>query len=118
MWRAVRLVVDTGLHDQGWTRDSAIAYMAEHLTLARETIEAEVDRYIGMPGQALAYKIGEIRIRELRDRATDVLGPDLDLRAFHDRLLDAGAVTLDLLAEHVNTWLEAESARAAHGAPA
>jgi uncharacterized protein (DUF885 family) len=108
MWRAVRLVVDTGIHAEGWSRERAIAYMREHLTLSLATIEAEVDRYVGMPGQALAYKIGELRIRDLRRRAAERLGDRLDLRALHDRLLDAGPVTLDVLDEHVGGWIDAQ----------
>jgi uncharacterized protein (DUF885 family) len=106
IWRAVRLVVDTGIHAMGWSREQAIAYMSEHLTLPPTTIAAEVDRYIGWPGQALAYKVGEIKVRELRDRATEALGPGFDLRAFHDRLLDCGLVTLDLLDRHIQSWID------------
>jgi len=113
MWRAVRLVVDTGIHALGWNRDAAIAYMADHLTLPRPTIEAEVDRYIGMPGQALAYKIGELRIRGLRKRAEQTLGERFDLRALHDVLCGAGPVTLDLLEHHVQSWIAATLAEAA-----
>jgi uncharacterized protein (DUF885 family) len=113
MWRAVRLVVDTGIHVLGWSRDAAIAYMTEHLTLPGAAIEAEVDRYIGMPGQALAYKVGELKIRGLRERAAGTLGSRFDLRAFHDALSEAGPVTLELLGEHVQAWIDAQRARAA-----
>lgn len=113
IWRAVRLVVDTGIHAMDWSRAQAIAYMSEHLTLPAATIEAEVDRYIGWPGQALAYKVGEIKVRELRDRANEALGPRFDLRAFHDRLLDCGLVTLDLLDRHVQAWIDAPGSEAA-----
>ncbi len=113
MWRAVRLVVDTGIHVLGWSREAAIGYMAEHLTLPRSTIEAEVDRYIGMPAQALAYKVGELRIRGLRTHAAGVLGERLDLRAFHDALTGAGPVTLDLLEEHMRSWIDGMSSAAA-----
>lgn len=113
IWRAVRLVVDTGIHAMGWSRAQAIAYMTEHLTLPPATIEAEVDRYIGWPAQALAYKVGEIKVRELRDRATDALGASFDLRAFHDRLLDCGLVTLDLLDRHIQSWIDSRRAEAA-----
>jgi uncharacterized protein (DUF885 family) len=113
IWRAVRLVVDTGIHAMGWSREQAIAYMAEHLTLPPATIEAEVDRYIGWPGQALAYKVGEIKVRELRDRASEALGARFDLRAFHDRLLDCGLVTLDLLDRHIQSWIDARRSEAA-----
>jgi uncharacterized protein (DUF885 family) len=113
MWRAVRLVVDTGIHVLGWSRDAAIAYMTEHLTLPGAAIEAEVDRYIGMPGQALAYKVGELKIRGLRERAAGTLGSRFDLRAFHDALSEAGPVTVELLGEHVQAWIDAQRARAA-----
>lgn len=113
MWRAVRLVVDTGIHAFGWTRDAAVAYMSAHLTLPAPTIEAEVDRYIGMPGQALAYKVGELKIRGLRERAAAALGERFDLRALHDVLSEAGPVTLDVLDEHVQAWIDTTRARAA-----
>lgn len=113
MWRAVRLVVDTGIHAFGWSRAAAIAYMAEHVTLPGPMIEAEVDRYIGMPGQALAYKLGELRIRGLRERAAAALGERFDLRALHDVLVGAGPVTLDVLDEHVQAWIDATLARGA-----
>jgi uncharacterized protein (DUF885 family) len=113
MWRAVRLVVDTGIHVLGWSRDAAIAYMTEHLTLPGPTIEAEVDRYIGMPAQALAYKVGELKIRGLRERAARTLGSRFDLRALHDALSEVGPVTLELLEEHVQAWIDGQQARAA-----
>jgi len=113
IWRAVRLVVDTGIHSMGWSRAQAIAYMGDHLTLPAATIEAEVDRYIGWPGQALAYKVGEIKVRELRERATHQLGTRFDLRAFHDRMIDGGLVTLELLDQHVQTWIDSSLAAAA-----
>ena len=107
MWRAVRLVVDTGIHMQGWSREQAIAYMRLHLTLDPATIEAEVDRYIGMPGQALAYKVGGFKFSELRERASSQLGDAFSLRSLHDRFMDAGPVTLDLLDQHVQAWIDA-----------
>ncbi len=105
MWRACRLVVDTGIHNQGWTREQAIAYLAENTALARHNIEAEVDRYISWPGQALAYKIGELKIRELRRRAEELLGPRFDLRDFHHALLQNGALPLDLLEQEVEAYI-------------
>ncbi len=111
MWRAVRLVVDSGIHAMGWSRAQAIAFMAEHVTLPSAAIEAEVDRYIGWPGQALGYKIGELKVRGLRERAARRLGPALDLRALHDRFSDAGPVTLEILDEHVEAWIAAGEAR-------
>ena len=112
MWRAVRLVVDSGIHAMGWSRAEAIAFMAGHVTLPTEAIEAEVDRYIGWSGQALGYKIGELKVRGLRERAARRLGPALDLRALHDRFSDAGPVTLEILDEHVEAWITATAARA------
>ncbi len=105
MWRALRLVVDTGIHAKGWTRDEAINYMAENSALSLLNIRNEVDRYIFWPGQALAYKTGEIRIRELRLRAEEELGDAFDLRAFHDLVLENGSITLELLDELVEEWI-------------
>jgi uncharacterized protein (DUF885 family) len=97
MWRACRLVVDTGIHTRRWTRDESIAYMRAHTALPLPTIESEVDRYVGMPAQALAYQIGMLKIRELRALAQARLGERFDIRAFHDQLLAAGPVTLPVL---------------------
>jgi len=105
MWRALRLVVDTGLHAFGWSRQQAIDYMAEHSALSVHNITTEVDRYIGWPGQALAYKTGELEIRELRARAEEALGPRFDLREFHDVVLREGAVPLTVLEQQVEAWL-------------
>ena len=97
MWRACRLVVDTGLHTRRWTRDESIAYMTAHMALPLSTIESEVDRYVAMPAQALAYQIGMLKIRDLRAQAQARLGERFDVRAFHDQLLAAGPVTLPVL---------------------
>lgn len=110
MWRACRLVVDTGIHLMGWGRDQAIEYMVERLTLSREAIEAEVDRYISMPAQALGYLIGGLKFRELRDRAQRRLGDRFRVREFHDHLMATGAVTLPLLEESVDEWLAEHAA--------
>ncbi len=107
MWRACRLVVDTGIHYLGWTRKQAIDYMAENTSLSLHNIEAEVDRYISWPGQALAYKIGELKIRELRAKAEKELGDEFDVREFHDTVLASGSVPLDVLEENVNRYIEA-----------
>jgi uncharacterized protein (DUF885 family) len=107
MWRACRLVVDTGLHAKGWTRDQAIEYMAARTALSRHEITTEVDRYISWPGQALAYKMGELEIRELRSRAERELGERFDVRAFHDAVLANGSVPLDVLEEQVNDFIAA-----------
>jgi uncharacterized protein (DUF885 family) len=105
MWRACRLVVDTGLHSMGWSRDQAIAYMLDNTALSKANIEAEVNRYITWPGQALAYKIGELKIRELRAKAEKSLGRNFDLRRFHDAVLENGAVPLSVLDDHINSWI-------------
>ena len=104
-WRACRLVVDTGLHALGWTRDQAIEYMLENTLLARNNVENEVDRYIAWPGQALAYKLGQLEILQLRAEAKAALGPAFRLSEFHDRLLENGAVTLEVLRRHVQSWI-------------
>ena len=109
MWRACRLVVDTGLHARGWTREQAIAYMTERTALSHHEVTTEVDRYISWPGQALAYKVGELKIRELRERAEKALGPRFDLRRFHDAVLANGAVTLDILEEQIDAFIAASS---------
>ncbi|TWT78053.1 hypothetical protein Pla123a_08420 [Posidoniimonas polymericola] len=106
MWRACRLVVDTGMHYKGWTRQQAIDYMVDNSALSEHNIRAEVDRYIGWPGQALGYKIGELKIRDLRAEAEQRLGDRFDVRAFHNAVLETGAVPLDVLEEHVHEWLE------------
>jgi uncharacterized protein (DUF885 family) len=111
MWRATRLVVDTGLHSKGWSRQQAIDYMMDNSALSAANIEAEVNRYIANPAQAVAYKIGELKFRELRARAEQELGGRFDIRRFHDAVLEQGAVPLDLLERHVDTWIAAEKAR-------
>lgn len=105
MWRACRLVVDTGIHVRGWSREQAIDYMQAHLSLSRVTIEGEVDRYIAMPAQALGYQIGNLKFRELRARAEARLRGRFDIRAYHDQLMAAGPVTLPVLEEVVDAWL-------------
>ena len=105
MWRAVRLVVDTGIHYYGWSREQAIDYFFENSAKSREEIEVEVDRYIVWPGQALGYKIGELKIRELRARASRVLGEKFRLRTFHDIVLGQGALPLSVLDKQIDRWL-------------
>ncbi len=111
MWRATRLVVDTGLHSKGWSKEKAVAFMTDNTALTAANIDAEVNRYISWPGQALAYKVGELKIRELRARAERALGPTFRLPAFHDAVLGQGAVPLDVLDEQVDRWIAAEKAR-------
>ncbi|MGZ8378087.1 MAG: DUF885 domain-containing protein [Gemmatirosa sp.] len=105
MWRATRLVVDPGIHAKGWTREQAIDYMLRHTALSRGNIEAEVNRYVTWPGQATAYKVGELRIRQLRERAERRLGARFDLRAFHDAVLEHGPIPLDVLEAQVERWI-------------
>lgn len=108
VWRGVRLVVDTGVHSKGWTREQAIAYFKDNVPQDEVTAVQEVERYIAVPGQALSYKIGELKLRELRARAEKALGPDFDLRAFHNEVLTHGAVPLDVLDAAVNRWIAAQ----------
>ena len=110
LFRAVRLVVDTGIHDKGWTRDQVIAYMRENDVNA-VVAQTETDRYIAWPGQALAYKMGQLKIRELRERAKARLGARFDLKAFHDEVLNGGALPLDLLETRVDGWIAAQLSR-------
>ena len=111
MWRACRLVVDTGIHAKGWSKQQAIAFMTDNSALSAANIEAEVNRYISWPGQALAYKLGELKIRELRGLATQELGPKFDLAAFHDAVLGQGSVPLDVLEQQIKDWIAAEKAK-------
>jgi uncharacterized protein (DUF885 family) len=111
MWRAVRLVVDTGMHAKGWSRDQAIAYFKDHTPKAELDIVNEIDRYIGDPGQALAYKIGQLKISELRRRAEQRLGERFDLRAFNDAVLATGSVPLTALDKRIDDWLQPQVRR-------
>ncbi len=105
MWRACRLVVDTGIHAMGWKREEAVEYMTKNTALSFHEINTEVDRYISWPGQALSYKIGEIKIRELRKKAKDQLGNKFDIRDFHEVVLSQGTVTLSILEERINKYI-------------
>jgi uncharacterized protein (DUF885 family) len=110
MWRAVRLVVDTGLHHKHWTRQQAIDFFKANAAKTELDIINEIDRYIGNPGQALAYKIGELKIKQLRGEATAQLGDKFDIRAFHDVVLGSGAIPLDVLEANVHRWIAATKA--------
>ena len=105
MWRAVRLVVDTGIHSLGWSRQRAIEFFIANSAKSEHDITVEIDRYIVWPGQALAYKMGELKIKELRAYATAELGDEFDIRAFHDRVLEAGPIPLDILEQRIRAWV-------------
>ncbi len=105
LWRAIRLVVDTGVHSQHWTRQQMVDYFHDHSAMDEATVQAEVDRYIAWPGQALAYKVGQLKILELRDKAKAAMGAKFDLRAFHNQVLDSGALPLDVLGERIDAWI-------------
>ncbi|QDS91919.1 hypothetical protein FF011L_06550 [Roseimaritima multifibrata] len=107
-WRACRLVVDTGIHHKGWTRKQAIDFMTENTALSRHNIVAEVDRYIAWPGQALGYKMGELKIRELRAKAEQALGDDFQIRDFHDQVLAVGSIPLPVLEQRIDAWIAAQ----------
>jgi uncharacterized protein (DUF885 family) len=108
MLRAMRLVVDTGLHTKGWSREKAIQYMVDNSSMARSDVEAEVERYIATPAQALGYKIGQIRIREMRNKAEKTLGTKFDLKEFHSQVLSDGALPMDILDEKIDRWIDAK----------
>ncbi|MEP6741620.1 MAG: DUF885 family protein [bacterium] len=105
MLRAIRLVVDTGIHYKGWTRDQVVQYFRDHSSLNEAGIQSETDRYIAWPGQALAYKIGQLTILQLREKARNELGSKFDIRAFHDEVLGAGALPLDVLEQRIDSWV-------------
>ena len=107
MLRAMRLVVDTGLHLKGWSRQQAIDYMLAHSSMGVTDATNEVDRYIAMPGQALAYKIGQLHIRAARDRAQKALGPKFDVRKFHEQVLMSGALPMEVLDAKIDNWIAA-----------
>ncbi|MFP5204155.1 MAG: DUF885 domain-containing protein, partial [Acidobacteriota bacterium] len=110
LWRAIRLVVDTGVHSQHWTRQQMVDYFHQNSAIDEPSVQAEVDRYIAWPAQALAYKAGQMEILELRSEARKALGPKFDLRAFHDEVLDSGPLPLDMLQQRVEAWISAQAA--------
>lgn len=115
MWRAIRLVVDTGMHTKGWTRDQAIKMMEENTALSTHNVRTEIDRYISWPAQALSYKLGELKILELRAKAEKELGQDFDIRKFHDAILANGSIPLSVLEDQIEQFIEAEKASVEKG---
>jgi uncharacterized protein (DUF885 family) len=111
LFRAVRLVVDTGLHSQGWSRDQVVEFFRKYQPVDEPTIQSETDRYIAWPAQALSYKLGQLKFRELRDRAQRELGPKFDIRNFHDEMLNGGVLPLDLLDARTNAWIQEQKAQ-------
>ena len=111
MWRSVRLVVDTGVHDEHWSRQQMIDFFHQHTAMDDKNIETEVDRYIAWPGQALAYKLGQMKILELRERAKKALGTSFDIRTFHDAILDEGPLPLDILDARIDAWIKRQQAK-------
>ena len=110
MWRACRLVVDTGMHMFGWSRQKAIDYMMKNTALSEHNIKTEIDRYISWPGQALSYKIGEIKIKSLREKAENALGSSFDVRKFHTAVLEHGSVPLFILEQNIERFIEEQQA--------
>jgi uncharacterized protein (DUF885 family) len=108
LFRAVRLVIDTGIHAKGWSRDQVVEYFRKTGAVDEPTLQAETDRYIAWPAQALSYKLGQLKFRELRERARQALGPKFDLRTFHDEMLSGGVLPLDMLDARTNAWIAAQ----------
>ena len=108
LFRAVRLAVDTGIHSKGWNRDKVVEFMRKSGAIDEPSIQSETDRYIAWPAQALAYKLGQLKFRELRDRAQKELGARFDIRSFHDEMLSGGVLPLDLLDSRTDSWIRAQ----------
>jgi len=108
MWRAIRLVIDTGVHEKHWSRDQMVEYFHRYTAMDEPNLQSEVDRYIAWPGQALAYKLGQLEIMKLREEARQKLGDKFDIRAFHDEVLGNGALPLDVLNSEVNAWISSQ----------
>ncbi|HZG43375.1 MAG TPA: DUF885 domain-containing protein, partial [Longimicrobium sp.] len=108
LWRAIRLVLDTGIHAKGWTHEQAIAYAQQNSSNSLTSTQSEVERFSAIPGQGLAYKIGQMKITELRERARAALGPRFDIKAFHRAVLESGALPLDVLDAKIDRWIAAQ----------
>lgn len=115
MLRAIRLVVDTGVHYKHWTRQQMVDFFHEHSSLEEPDVQAETDRYIAWPGQALAYKLGQLEILKLRTLAEKELGPQYDIRSFHDEILNGGSLPMDVMDARVTAWIRAQKSGAASG---
>jgi uncharacterized protein (DUF885 family) len=111
LFRAVRLVVDTGIHSKGWTRDQVVDFFRKSGAVDEPSIQSETDRYIAWPAQALSYKLGQLKFRELRERAQKELGPRFDIRKFHDEMLDGGTLPLDLLESRTERWIAEQKSK-------
>jgi uncharacterized protein (DUF885 family) len=111
MWRDIRLVIDTGVHSKHWSRDQMVEYFHKYTAMDEPNIQTEVDRYIAWPGQALAYKLGQLEILKLREEARRKLGDNFDIRAFHDEVLSNGALPLNVLHEQVEKWISSQSSK-------
>jgi len=112
MWRAIRLVVDTGVHYKHWTRQQMVEFFHEHSSVEEPDVQAEVDRYIAWPGQALSYKLGQLEILKLGTRAERELGGRYDIRAFHDEILNGGALPMDVMDARVSAWINSQKSEA------
>jgi uncharacterized protein (DUF885 family) len=113
LFRAVRLVVDTGIHEKGWTRDQVVEFFRKSGAVDEPLLQSETDRYISWPGQALSYKLGQLKFRELRERAKAELGPKFDIKTFHDEMLSGGVLPLDMLDARTNAWIAVQKKAAA-----